>query len=79
MVVYIYYITAAGNSISSCQGNWYGTERTGGTAYPSLTKLHQPGHSSPASQASRRVGPALLPSATIGVMYGLSLLCFRTR
>ncbi len=36
MVVYIYYITAAGNSISlqlgsSCQGNWYGMEKSGGT------------------------------------------------
>jgi hypothetical protein len=32
MVVYIYYIAAAGHSISSpldspCQDNWYGTER----------------------------------------------------
>ncbi len=36
MVVYIYDITAAGNSISqldtSSQGNRYGTEKAGGTA-----------------------------------------------
>jgi hypothetical protein len=37
MVVYIYYSTAAANSISSqlgssCQGNRYGTEKTDGTA-----------------------------------------------
>jgi hypothetical protein len=36
MVVYIYNITAAGNSVSSqvgssCQGNWYGKEKAGGT------------------------------------------------
>ncbi len=35
--MYIYYITAAGNSISSqldssCQGNRHGTEKAGGTA-----------------------------------------------
>jgi hypothetical protein len=58
MVVYIYSIKAAGKSIilqlcSSCQGNWYSTEKAGGTARPSM-----PGHSPPASQASRRVGPA---------------------
>jgi hypothetical protein len=55
--MYIYYITAAGNSISSqlgssCQGNRYGTEKTG-------TKSHLPVHSSPASQVGRRVWPAL--------------------
>jgi hypothetical protein len=39
---------------SSCQGNWYSTVKADGTARPSM-----PGHSPPASQASRRVGPAL--------------------
>ena len=43
MVVYIYYITAAGNSISSqlsssCQGKRDSTEKTGGTDGPSRTK-----------------------------------------
>jgi hypothetical protein len=43
MVVYIYYITAAGNSTisqlgSTCQGNRYGTEKAGGTARPLRTK-----------------------------------------
>jgi hypothetical protein len=66
MVVYIYYIhTAAGNPIntqlaSSCQGGWYGTEKAGGgTVRPSRIKSHLPGHFPPASQAGRRVGPAL--------------------
>jgi hypothetical protein len=54
MVVYIYFMTAAGNSIrsqlgSSCQGNWYSTEKACGTARPSSTKSHLPGHSPPAS------------------------------
>jgi hypothetical protein len=44
---------------SSCQGNRYGTEKAGGTARPSRTKSHLPGHAPPASQAGRRVGPAL--------------------
>jgi hypothetical protein len=58
MVVYIYYITAAGNSISSqlgssCQGNWYSTEKAGGMAHSiTRTTSHLPG------QAGRRVGPA---------------------
>jgi len=50
MVVYICYIKAAGNSISSqlgssCQGNQYGTEKAGsmGMALPSRTTSHQPG------------------------------------
>jgi hypothetical protein len=60
----IYYSTGDGNSISSqlsssCQGNRYDMEKTGGTARPSRTKSHLPGHSPPASQAGRRVGPAL--------------------
>ncbi len=55
IVVYIYYITTAGNSISSqlgssCQGNEYCTEKTGSSACPSYTKSHLPGHSPPASQ-----------------------------
>jgi len=63
MDVYIYFITAAGNSISSqlgssCQGNRYGTEKMGGTARPSHTKTDLPSRSPPASQAGRRVGPA---------------------
>ncbi len=61
--MYIYYKTAAGNSISSqlgssSQGNRYSMEKAGGTALPSSTISHLPGHSSPASQAGRRVGPA---------------------
>ncbi len=52
--VYIYYLTAAGNSIStqlgsSCQSNRYGTEMAGGTARPSRTKSHLSGHSPPAN------------------------------
>jgi hypothetical protein len=48
MVVYINYITAAGNSNSSqldssFQGNQDGTEKAGGTARPSRTKSHLPG------------------------------------
>ncbi len=44
MVVYIYYLTAAGKSISSqlgssCQGNRYGTEKVGGMARPSQITL----------------------------------------
>ncbi len=66
MVVYIYYITAAGNSISSqlgssAQGNRYCTAKAGGMARPSRTKSHLSGHSPPAS----RVGPALYPSASL--------------
>jgi hypothetical protein len=58
------FITAAGNSISSqldssCQGNRYGTEKTGDTARPSRTKSYLPGHSPPPSLAARRVGAAL--------------------
>ncbi len=35
---------------------------------PSRTKSHLlPGHSPPASQAGRRVGPALKPSASLGL------------
>ncbi len=53
MVVYIYYITAARNSISSqlgssCQGNRYCTEKAGGTARPSRTKSDLSGRSPPA-------------------------------
>jgi hypothetical protein len=60
----VYYITAAGNSVSSqldssCQGNRYGKEKAGCTARPSRTKSHLPGHSPPVGQAGRRVGPAL--------------------
>ncbi len=40
-------------------GNRYGTEKAGGTDCPSRTKLPLPGYSPPASQAGRRVGPAL--------------------
>jgi hypothetical protein len=56
-------VTAAGNSISSqlgssCKGNRYSTVKAGGTVRPSRTS-HLPGHSPLASQAGRRVGPAL--------------------
>ncbi len=64
MVVYIYYITSAGKPISShlgssCHGNRYGTEKSGGMAHPSCIKSHLPGHSPPANQVGRRVGTAL--------------------
>ncbi len=60
MVVYIYFMTAVGNSVSSqlgsfCQGNRYCTEKAGGTARPPLRKSHLPDHS---PTASRRVGLA---------------------
>jgi hypothetical protein len=64
MVVYIYYIKAAGNSLSSqlgssCHGNnaVYNMEKAGGSARPSRTKSQLPGPS--ASQVGRRVWPAL--------------------
>jgi hypothetical protein len=41
-------------------------EKAGGTAHPSRTKSHLPGHSPEASQVCRRVGPALYPSASLG-------------
>jgi hypothetical protein len=46
-VVYIYYLTAAGNSVSSqlgssCQGNRYGTEKAGGRYGPSITYKNKP-------------------------------------
>jgi hypothetical protein len=49
MVLFINYLPSSENSISlqlgsSCQGNRYGTENTGGT------KSHLAGHSPPASQ-----------------------------
>ncbi len=68
MVMYIYQITAAENSISwqegsPCQGNEYGMEKAGGT---SITfKITPAGHSPLVSQAGRRVGPALWPSASL--------------
>ncbi len=63
LCVYIFYTTAAGNSISSqlgssCQGNRYGVERAGSTARPSRTKSHLPSQSPPVSQAGSRIGPA---------------------
>ncbi len=70
-VVYIYNITAARDSISSQLANsWQGNlgkglEKAGSTARPSRTKSHQQGHFHPDSQAGRRVGPALLPSASL--------------
>ncbi len=74
MVVCIYYITSAGNSIilqldSSCQGNRYSTEKAGGTAHPSHSKSHLPAHSPPASQAGRRIGPALQPSDSLATTW----------
>ncbi len=66
------YITAAGNYISSqlgssCQGDRYGTDKAGRVRplRPSRTKSHLPGHSPPASQVCRRVGPALWLSASL--------------
>jgi hypothetical protein len=55
---------AAGYCISSQlgrsgKGNRYGKEKTGGTARPPRTNSHLPGQSPLASQAGRRVGPAL--------------------
>jgi hypothetical protein len=44
---------------SFCQGNRYGMEKKDGTARPSRTKSHLPGHSPPARQAGRRDGPNL--------------------
>ncbi len=69
------YKKAPGNSFSPqlgsyCQGNRYGTEKAGGTARPSRTKSHVPGHHSPpASQAGRRVGPGPLAFGLIGRGY----------
>ncbi len=47
---------------SFCHGNRYSTEKEGDTARPSRTKSHPLGHSSPASQADCRVGPAITTS-----------------
>jgi hypothetical protein len=44
---------------SSCHGNRYGTEKTGGTIRPSRKELHLPGHFPPASQTGCREGPVL--------------------
>ncbi len=38
---------------------WCVTEKAGGTARPTRTQSHLPGHFPPASQPGRRVGPAL--------------------
>jgi hypothetical protein len=62
--LYICYITAAKNSISSQQGssypgNRYVTDKAGVTARPSYTKSHLPDHSPPANQAGRHIGSAL--------------------
>jgi hypothetical protein len=67
-VQYMYYITAAENSISSqlgssYQGNWYGTEKGGVTTRPSHSKSHLPGQFS----SSKPGGPP----------YWASLLTFR--
>ncbi len=75
--VHLLCITAAGNSISSqlgssCQGCRYGVEKESGNARPSRTESHLPGHSPPASQADRLVGPALYPSASV-----VQILSFR--
>jgi hypothetical protein len=62
--MYIYYITGAGNSISSqlgssCQGNRNSTEKAGGTARPSMPCHY---HSSPARRAAVLGQPSsLLP------------------
>jgi hypothetical protein len=63
--MYIYIKTAAGSSIISqlgsfCQDNRYDTEKAGGTARLSHTKLRTCRVTmAPASQAGRLVGPAL--------------------
>jgi hypothetical protein len=72
MVVYIYYITSAGNFISlqlgsPCQGNRYGTEeKAGGTARPSHTKSHPP----PAGSLSSRQ-PGEPPCWTSSLAFGI--------
>jgi hypothetical protein len=58
-----FYHLAAGQLLSGQpvrygKGNRYGTEKAGGTARPSRRESHLLGHSPPASQAGRRVGPA---------------------
>jgi hypothetical protein len=45
--------------VSSCHSNRYGTEKAGSTARPLGPKSPLPGHSPLASQAGRRIGPAL--------------------
>ncbi len=72
MVVYIYYVTAARNSVrsqlgSSCQGNRYGTEKAGALA---RTKSHLPGHSPPASMAAALLGQP--SSLFLASLYGES-------
>jgi hypothetical protein len=47
------------HQLASVHGNRYGTEKTGGMASHYVQNLHFPGQSPPASQAGRRVGPAL--------------------
>ncbi len=69
MVVYVYYITSARNSISSqlgnsCQGKRYGTEKADCAVRPSRTKSHPPDHSPPAC----RGGP---PCWTSPLAFGL--------
>jgi hypothetical protein len=54
-------------------GNRYGTEKAGGPARPSRTKSHAPGHSPPASQAGRRVGPGPLAFGLIGRGYRIKI------
>ncbi len=44
---------------SSCQGSRYGTEKAGSTVRPFSYKITPTGGNSAASQAGRRVGPAL--------------------
>ncbi len=70
VVLYIYYMTAAGNAIglqlgSSVRATGYGTEKAGCTVRPS----HLPGNSSLASQAGRRVGPANKPLTSLPMAY----------
>jgi hypothetical protein len=45
--------------VSTVKATAYGIVKAGGTARPSRTKSHLPGHSPPASQAGRCVRPAL--------------------
>ncbi len=52
------------------QGNRYGTKKAGGISH---TKSHQPGHSLPASQAGRRVGLAIYPSASLTITYKVAI------
>ncbi len=78
MVVSIYYITADGNSISSelrssCQVNRYGTDKAGGTARPSSTKI-TPAGSLSSSQPARRAAALGQPSSPAPELHSIVAL-----